>query len=72
MGSHQSREFELERLTPEAIADVLLKLGAPIDVLARRRAIINCLAELTEGEPLVVRFYAEDLWQLGPQGAASR
>jgi hypothetical protein len=37
--------------------------------MAAQRNIIKRLAELTEGEPLVVRFYAEDLWQLGPQGA---
>jgi hypothetical protein len=65
----RAEKFELERLTPEAIADVLLKLGAPTDVPARQQNIIKRLAELTEGEPLVVRFYAEDLWQLGPQGA---
>jgi predicted metalloprotease len=65
----RAEKFELERLTPEAIADVLLKLGAPTDVLARQRNIVERLAELTEGEPLLVRFYAEDLWQLGPRCA---
>jgi hypothetical protein len=56
--------LELQPLTSEAIADVLLKLGAPTDLLARDRSIISRLSELTEGEPLLVRFFAEDLWLL--------
>jgi hypothetical protein len=61
--------LELERLAPDAIADVLLKLGAPTDVLAREQTIVTRLSALTEGEPLLVRFYAEDLWQLGQERA---
>jgi len=47
---------ELERLSAEAIADVLVKLGAP--VLAQQWQIVDRLSELTEGEPILVRFYA--------------
>jgi len=61
--------LELERLPPDAIADVLLKLGAPMDVLARERTIVNRLSTLTEGEPILVRYYAEDLWQVGQRRA---
>jgi len=57
--------FELERLPPDGIADVLLKLGAPTNVLSQEKPIIARLAELTEGEPILVRYYAEDLWNLG-------
>jgi hypothetical protein len=64
-----AEQTELERLTPDAIADVLLKLGAPTDVLAREREIVDRLRKLTEGEPILVRYYAEDLWQLGHQRA---
>ena len=56
-------------MPPEAIADVLLKLGAPNHVLARERDIVERLCELTEGEPILVRYYAEDLWQLGQRRA---
>ena len=59
----------LARLPSDAIADVLIKLGAPTDMLARERPIVTRLSALTEGEPLLVRFYAEDLWQLGHQRA---
>ena len=67
--SVRAERLELERLPGEAIVDVLLKLGAPTDVLARDRNIAARLCELTEGEPILVRYYAEDLWQLGPQCA---
>jgi hypothetical protein len=53
-------KLELEPLATEAIADVLVKLG-PTDMLAGDRTIISRLGELTEGEPLLVRYYAEFL-----------
>jgi hypothetical protein len=62
--------LEVEPLSPEAIADVLLKFGAPTDLMARQRRIVHRLSELTQGDPLLVRFYAEDLWQLGQQHAS--
>jgi hypothetical protein len=58
----RAEQLELVRLSPDAIADVLSKLVAPTDVLARERKIIDRLCELTEGEPILVRYYAEDLW----------
>ncbi len=54
--------FELDRLDTKGIADVLVKLGAPLDVAAKDRDLVDRLAELTEGEPLLIRYYAEDLW----------
>jgi hypothetical protein len=65
--SIRTETIDLPRLSPEAIADVLLKLGAPTDVLAHQGAVIDRLIELTEGEPILVRYYAEDLWKLGQQ-----
>jgi hypothetical protein len=62
-------KLDLERLLPEAIADVLVKLGAPTDVLARDGAMVARLSALTEGEPILVRFYAEDLWLFGQDRA---
>src|SRR5262249_28760714 len=56
--------FELGRMDAADIADVLVKLGAPVDILAREREVVDRLAVLTEGEPLLVRYYATDLWQL--------
>jgi hypothetical protein len=47
----RAEQLELERLPRDAIAEVLLKLGAPTDVLAREREIVDRLCKLTEGEP---------------------
>jgi len=61
--------FELDRLEAHGIADVLVKLGAPVDIVARERALVERLVVLTEGEPLLVRYYAEDLWRDASKGA---
>jgi hypothetical protein len=61
--------FELDRLKARGIADVLVKLSAPIDIAVREPDLVERLVELTEGEPLLVRYYAEDLWQVGSKGA---
>jgi len=61
--------LELEKLDLKGISDVLVKLGAPMEVVANESDLINRLLLLTEGEPLLVRYYAEDLWQLRRSGA---
>ena len=61
--------FELDRLTAHGTADVLAKLGAPADIVLREPDLVNRLVELTEGEPLLVRYYAEDLWRVGGKRA---
>src|SRR5262249_41812906 len=60
----QVESFELEKLDASAIADVLVRLGASWDVLSRQRDVVAKLAKLTEGEPHLVRYYAEDLWKI--------
>ena len=42
-----------------------VKMGAPTDVLASRPDIVDRLYDLAEGEPLVLRYYAEDIWSMG-------
>jgi hypothetical protein len=61
--------MELEKLDAERIANVLVRLGAPMDVLARDPGLVHRLADLTEGEPLLVRFYVTDLWDRSLEGA---
>jgi hypothetical protein len=61
--------FELERLDTTRIADIFVKLGAPVDVLTQDPGLVGRLAQLTEGEPILVRYYAEDLWSAGNKGA---
>ena len=59
----QSRELPV--LAREGVRDLLIKMGAPTDVLASRPDIVDRLYDLAEGEPLVLRYYAEDIWGMG-------
>jgi hypothetical protein len=59
----QSRELPV--LAREDVQDLLIQMGAPTDVLASRPDIIDRLHSLAEGEPLVLRYYAEDIWSMG-------
>ena len=58
---------DLTIISLDGIRDVLVKLGAPIDVLAARPDIVQRLHELAEGEPLVLRYYAERIWEKGEE-----
>jgi hypothetical protein len=62
--------LDLERLTREGVADVLNKMGCPLDELGRREVIVAELHRLSEGDPLLVRLYVDDLWKRG--AAATR
>ncbi len=55
-------DLVVEKLDVGAIEDVLARMGAPIEPVGRDRPLLTRLAALTEGEPLLLRFYAEDLW----------
>jgi hypothetical protein len=59
----QSRELPV--LDREGVRDLLRKMGAPTGVLASRSDIVDHLYDLSEGEPLVLRYYAEDIWGMG-------
>jgi hypothetical protein len=69
VGVRRAPPLELEPLKKTAIADVLVKMGAPFDLLAEDPALVGRLLDLTEGEPLLLRYYAEDLWRIGGKGA---
>ncbi len=56
------REMPLEPLTRGGLRDVLERMGVPLDELARRPFIVEELHRLTGGDPLLTRFYVEDLW----------
>ena len=65
-----NHHLELPTLEQDQVADVLVKMGAPIDVIGSAPALVTRLTELTEGEPLLLRLYAEDLWRKTSDGAA--
>jgi hypothetical protein len=52
----------LDRL---GLRDVLEKMGVPLDELAHQPFIVEELHRLTEGDPLLVRLYVDDLWTKG-------
>jgi hypothetical protein len=65
----RAETIELEKLDTRRIADVLIRLGAPMDIVAHEPGLVERLATLTEGEPLLVRFYCADLWDRSLEGA---
>ncbi len=58
----------LAGLTREGVADVLEKMGVPLDRLARNVDVVAELHRLSEGgDPLLVKLYVEDLWSRGEE-----
>jgi hypothetical protein len=60
-----ARAQELVPLTAEGVADVLQRMGFPLDRLGQRVDIVAELYRLSEGDPLLVRLYVDDLWAKG-------
>jgi hypothetical protein len=67
-----ARTFSVPPLDREGIADVLCKMGVPLADLAGDVDLLGELQRLTEGDPLLLRFYVEDLWENRDQAAALR
>jgi hypothetical protein len=57
-----AESHELALLDHSAVHEVLIKSGGLVDALASRPEIIDRLYILSQGEPLLLRFYVEDLW----------
>lgn len=62
-------QFVLPTLDRDSVADVLVKMGNPLDVLATKIDVVTRLHELSEGDPLLVRLYVEALLPHGVQMA---
>lgn len=60
-----ARTLELHPLDRTGIASVLTQMGFPLDLLGTRVNIVSELYRLSEGDPLLVRLYVEDLWERG-------
>lgn len=63
---------KLENLSMDGIADVLLQMGFPLADLSRNIDIVQELFRLSEGDPLLVHLYVEDLWRRGDKAARLR
>jgi hypothetical protein len=57
----------LTPLNRAGVADVLLKMGCPLDELSRNVDIVAELYRLSEGDPLLVGLYVGDLWVKGTE-----
>ena len=68
----RARAMELTGLSREGVADVLIQMGFPLDELGRNVDIVAELYRLTEGDPLLVRLYVDDLWARGEEAARLR
>ena len=60
-----ARTLELYPLDRTGIASVLIQMGFPLDLLSTRVNIVSELYRLSEGDPLLVRLYVDDLWERG-------
>ncbi|HEY1067128.1 MAG TPA: hypothetical protein VGE52_13500 [Pirellulales bacterium] len=49
---------------------MLLNMGNPLDVHSGDDEFLRVLLDLTEGDPLIVRLYVEDLWRTAQGGVA--
>ena len=67
-----ARPLDLDPLTREGVAEVLRSMGFPLDELGRRVDIVAELHRLSEGDPLLVRLYVDDLWARGEAAARLR
>ncbi|BCL78429.1 hypothetical protein ccbrp13_08940 [Ktedonobacteria bacterium brp13] len=60
-----AQTLELSPLDRTGIASVLLQMGFPLELLSTRIDIVAELYRLSEGDPLLVRLYVDDLWKRG-------
>lgn len=60
-----AQTLELSPLDRNGITNVLVQMGFPLDFLGTRIDIITELYRLSEGDPLLVRLYVDDLWTRG-------
>ena len=57
-------------LTKLRMGEIVRGMGAPLDRLMEDDHLLARLVELTECEPLLVRYYVQDLWALDVSGPA--
>lgn len=55
----------LDPLNVSEVADVLFRMGVPLDKFSERVDLVSELHRLSGGDPLLVNLYVEDLWSRG-------
>jgi hypothetical protein len=64
-GSRRAQCLLVPPLERDGIGEALESMGYPVAGLASRVDILGALEHLTQGDPLLVRMYAESLWSRG-------
>lgn len=67
-----AESIDLQPLSKSGVRDVLMQMSAPLDEVGAKLDIVEELYRLSEGDPLLVRFYVEDLWTRGEAVLALR
>ena len=57
-----AQKMELSSLSRAGVADVLMQMGNPLAPLAARFDLVNALFQKSEGDPLIVGLYVEELF----------
>lgn len=57
--------LDLSPLDNKGISEVLFRMGVPLDKVSQRVDIVHELHRLSQGDPLLVNLYVEDLWSRG-------
>jgi hypothetical protein len=60
-----ARTLDLSPLDRNGIVSVLNQMGFPLDIVSTHVNIVSELYRLSEGDPLLVRLYVDDLWSQG-------
>jgi hypothetical protein len=69
---HLALPSGLPALSREGVAQVLQQIGCPLDQLAIQVDIIGQLHRLSQGDPLLVLLYVDDIWQRGEEATRSK
>ncbi len=69
IGLRGAQTLSLSGLSDQGVADVLEHMGAPLSQLGIRADIVRELHRLSDGDPLLVRLYVDDLLKQAPLSA---
>jgi hypothetical protein len=62
MSGVRTQQYDLPKLDLPGVLDLLQSAGALKELLIARPEIVDKLHFLSDGGPLLLKFYAEDLW----------
>ncbi len=66
-----ARACDLPPLTPVGVGDVLQRMRVPLEIAGSDADVATELYRLSEGDPLLVRLYVDDLSSRGPEARLS-